>query len=52
MIGVYSIDSLFSKFKIDEKGTGDESNLFRRRPKNSEFLDLDAKFVKVGLERS
>ena len=22
VIGVYSIDSLFSKFKIDEKGTG------------------------------
>ena len=36
MIGVSSIDSLFSKVKIDEKGTGEESNLVRRRPDNSE----------------
>ena len=27
MIGVSSIDSLFSKVKIDEKGTGEESTL-------------------------
>ena len=36
MIGVSSIDSLFSKVKIDEKGTGDESSLVRRRPDDSE----------------
>ena len=32
MIGVSSIDSLFSKVNIDEKGTGEESTLGRRRP--------------------
>ena len=31
---------------LDNNGTGDESTLFRRRPKNLEFLDLDAKFGK------
>ena len=31
MIGVSSIDSLFSQDKIDEKGTGEESTLGRRR---------------------
>ena len=30
MIGVSSIDSLFSKINIDEKGTGEESTLARR----------------------
>ena len=32
MIGVSSIDSLFSKVNIDEKGTREESTLGRRRP--------------------
>ena len=32
MIGVSYIDSLFCKIKIDEKGTGEESTLGRRRP--------------------
>ena len=36
IIGVSSIDSLFSKVKIDEKGTGEESTLARRRPNNLE----------------
>ena len=49
MIGVSSIDSLFSKFKIDEKGTGDESTLVRRCAYDSEFLDLDTKFGKSGI---
>ena len=31
-------------------GTGDESTLVRRHPKNSEFLDLDAKIGKSGIE--
>ena len=31
MIGVSSIDSLFSKVKIVENGTGEESTLARRR---------------------
>ena len=34
---------------IDNYGTDDESTLPRRRPKNSEFLDLDAKFGKSGI---
>ena len=36
---------------LDNDGTKDESTLVRRRPKNSEFLDLDAKIVKSGLKR-
>ena len=51
-IGVSSIDSLFSKVKIDEKGTGEESTLVRRRPYDSEGENLIAKLMKVGLERS
>ena len=31
-------------------GTGDQSTLVRRRPNNSEFLYLDAKFGKSGIE--
>ena len=36
MIGVYSVDSMFSNIKLDDKGTGDESTLGRRRPNISE----------------
>ena len=35
VIGASSIDSLFSKIKIDDKGTKEESTLVRRRPHNS-----------------
>ena len=35
---------------LGNDGTGDESPLPRRRPKNSEFLDLDAKIGKSGIE--
>ena len=35
---------------LDNDGTGDESTLVRRRPKNSEFLDLDAKIGESGIE--
>ena len=52
MIGVSSIDSLFSKVNNDEKGTGDESNLGRRRPNISEGENLLRKLIKVDLERS
>ena len=31
---------MFSKVKIDEKGTGEESTLVRRRPDNSEGENL------------
>ena len=48
MIGVSSIDSLFSKIKVDQKGTGEESTLARRRPDNSEGENLDEKNAKSG----
>ena len=50
VIGVCSIDSLFSKFKIDEKGTGEESTLVRRRPNNSEGENLVEKIYESGFE--
>ena len=50
MIGFYSIDSLFSKVKIDEKGTGEESALARRRPDISEGENLVQKIDKSGFE--
>ena len=50
MIGVSSIESLFSKVKIDEKGTGEESTLARRRPDNSEGENLVEKIDKSGFE--
>ena len=52
MIGVSSIDSLFSKIRIDDKGTEEESTLARRRPDNSEGENLVEKLIKVGLKRS
>jgi hypothetical protein len=51
MIGVTPIESLFSNIKLDEKGTGDESTLARRRPNCSEGDDLNDKNDKSGLER-
>ena len=50
MIGVSSIDSLFSKIKIDDKGTEEESTLARRRPDNSEGENLVEKIDKSGFE--
>ena len=40
VIGVSSIDSLFSKIEIDDKGTGEESTLGRRHPNISEGENL------------
>ena len=34
---------------VDKDGTGDESTLVKRRPNDSEFLDLDAKIDKSGI---
>src|SRR3989337_4073483 len=48
MIGVSSIDSLFSKIKIDDKGTEEESTLVKRRPDNLEGENLDEKIDKSG----
>ena len=50
MIGVSSIDSLFIKFKIDEKGTREESTLGRRCPNISEGENLVEKIDKSGFE--
>ena len=50
MIGVSSIDSLFSKFNIDNKGTEEDSPLARRRPNNSEGENLVEKIDKSGFE--
>ena len=40
MIGVSSIDSLFSKVQLDDKGTEEESTLARMRPDNAEGENL------------
>ena len=40
----------FYNMNLDNDGTEDEPPLPRRRSKNSEFLDLDAKIVKSGIE--
>ena len=50
MIGVSSIDSLFSKIKIHEKGTEEESTLVGRHPDNSEGENLVEKIDKSGFE--
>ena len=50
MIGVSYIYSFFSKFKIDEKGAGEESTLVRTRPYDSEGENLVNFFDKSGFE--
>ena len=35
---------------LDKDGIGDESTLVKRRPNDLEFLDLDAKIDKSGIE--
>ena len=49
MIDVTPIESLFSNINLDKDGTGYESTLVKRRPNDSEFLDLDAKIDKSGI---
>ena len=49
VIDLSPIKSLFCKMNLDNDGTRDESTLVKRRPNNSEFLDLDAKFGKSGI---
>ena len=49
VIDVSPIRSLFCNMNLDNYGTEDESTLVRRRPNDSEFLDLDAKFGKSGI---
>ena len=48
IIGVSSIDSLFSKVKIDEKGTEEVSTLARRRPNILEGQNLVEKIDESG----
>ena len=48
MIRVSSFNSLFSKIKIDDKWTEEESTLARGRPDNSEGENLDEKIDKSG----
>ena len=49
VIDVTHIESLFSNINLDKYRTGDESTLVKRRPTDSEFLDLDAKIDKSGI---
>src|SRR5215216_7078850 len=49
VIDVTPIESLLSNINFDKDGTGDESTLARRRPNDSEFIDLDAKIDKSGI---
>ena len=49
VIDVSPIKSLFSNVNLDKDGTGDASTLVRRRPNDSEFLDLDARIDKSGI---
>ena len=50
LIDVTPIKPLFSNMNLDKDGTGDESTLVKRRPNDQEFLDLDAKINKSGIE--
>ena len=50
VIDVSPIKYLFCNMNLDNDGTGDESTLAKRRPNHSEFLDLDAKIGKSGIE--
>ena len=49
VIDVSPIRSLFCNINLNNDGTGDESTLVKRRPNDSEFLDLDAKIDKSGI---
>ena len=50
VIDVSPIKSLFCNMNLDNNGTEYDPPLPRRRSKNSESLDLDAKIVKSGIE--
>jgi len=49
VIDATPIKSLFSNMNLDKDGTGDWSTLVKRRPNDSEFLDLDARIDKSGI---
>ena len=50
VIDTSPIRSTFCNMNFDDYWSDDESTLPRRRPKNSEFFDLDAKIDKSGIE--
>ena len=50
VIDVSHIKSSFSNMNLDKDGTVDESTSAKRRPNDSEFLNLDAKIGKGGIE--
>ena len=50
LIDVTPIESLFSNINLDKDGTGDESTLVKSLRNDSEFLGLDAKIDKSGIE--
>src|SRR4051812_16074863 len=50
VIDMSPIKYLFCNMKLVNDGTGDESTLVKRHPNDSEFLDLDAKLNKSGIE--
>ena len=50
VVDVSPIKSLFCNMNLDNDGTEYDPPLPRRRSKNSEFVDLDAKFDKNGIE--
>ena len=52
VIEVSPIKSLFYNMNLDKDGTGDESTLVKRRPNDSEFLDLDDEIDKSAIERN
>ena len=50
VIDVSLVKYLFCNMNLDNDGTGDKSTLVKRRPNDSEVLDLDAKINKSGIE--
>ena len=50
VIDVSPIKYFFSNMNLDSDGTEYDPPLSRRRSKNSEFLDLDAKIDESGIE--
>ena len=52
VINVSPIRSMFFNMNFDDYGSDDESTLPRRRPKNSESFDLNAKFGKREIGES
>ena len=52
VIDVSPIRSMFCNMNFHDYGTDDESTFPRRRPKNSNSLDLDAKFGKSEIGES